>query len=139
MKLFVAVLVVVISVMLASQKVHAGPYADALSRCLIESTSRDDRTDLVRWLFSAASKHPAVKPISNVSDAQLDAANKTIADLVTRLLTDSCRAQTKEAIQYEGTSTLETSFRLLGEVAGQELFSSPRGCSWNGRSRSAHG
>ena len=42
-----------------------------------------------------------------------------------RLLTDSCRTQTKEAIRYEGASTLESSFRLLGEVAGQELFSSP--------------
>ena len=29
------------------------------------------------------------------------------------------------ALQYEGASTLETSFMILGQVAGQELFSSP--------------
>ena len=103
----------------------AGPYADDLAKCLVSSTTENDRIQLVRWMFSAASLHPAVEPISSVTAADLDAANKTIADLVVKLLTDSCRAQTKDAIKYEGSATLETAFSVLGQVAGQELFTSP--------------
>lgn len=41
---------------------HAGLYTDDLARCLVVSTSTQDRADLVRWIFSAASAHPVVKP-----------------------------------------------------------------------------
>jgi len=75
-------------------------------------------------MFSAASLHPAVAPISAVSEEQRDSVNKIIADLVVNLLTDNCRPETEEALQYEGTSTIEASFSVLGQVAGQELFSS---------------
>ena len=109
----------------------AGIYADELGKCLVESTSQRDRLDLVQWLFSAASLHPAVEPITSVSEEQLDASNKTIAELVTELLTDSCRSETEKALQYEGMSTLETAFTVLGQVATKshsnlELILRPR-------------
>jgi hypothetical protein len=103
----------------------AGPYADDLSKCLVSATTADDRMALVRWMFSAASRHPAVKEISTVTDAQLDTANKQLAELFTRLLTESCREQAVNAIKYEGQGTLSSGFQLLGQVAAQELFSSP--------------
>lgn len=104
---------------------YAGPYTDQLSRCLVESTSTRDRTALVRWMFSAAAVHPAVKSIASVSKEQLDEANKSMAELMMRLLTDSCRKETKKALKYEGDVTLGASFNVLGQVAGRELFSSP--------------
>lgn len=103
----------------------AGVYTDDLSKCLVESTTEQDRVGLVRWMFVAASAHPAVRPISNVTEADLDAANKGMAELVVRLLTESCRDAARKAVQYEGTSTFEASFEVLGGVAGQELFGSP--------------
>lgn len=103
----------------------AGPYADELGKCLVESTSQRDRVDLVRWMFSAAALHPAVKPISAVTAEQLNEASKVTATLFMRLLTETCRAETKDALQYEGTSTIETAFSVLGQVAGREMFSSP--------------
>lgn len=124
MKIFATTMLLVIVQFAIPTVVHAGPYTDALSKCLVDSTSTRDRQDLVRWMFSAASLHPAVAPISAVSDEQLDAANKTVADLVVRLLTDTCRPETEEALQYEGMSTIEASFSVLGQVAGQELFAS---------------
>ena len=110
---------------LSPTNASAGDHADKLAKCLVESTSQRDRIELVRWMFSAASLHPAVKPLSSVSEAQLDNANKVIADLVVRLLTDSCRAEAESALQHEGATTLETAFSVLGQVAGTELFSSP--------------
>lgn len=103
----------------------AGPYANELGKCLVESTSQRDRVDLVRWMFSAAALHPAVKPISTVSEEQLDDASRTTAALFMRLLTESCRSETEKALQFEGASTIETAFSVLGQVAGREMFSSP--------------
>ena len=103
----------------------AGIYTDDLSKCLVESTTKKDRVALVKWMFSAASLHPAVKSISSVTAEDLDNANKITANLFMKLLTDSCVKETKKALKFEGQTTIETSFRVLGQVAGRELFSSP--------------
>ena len=104
---------------------HAGPFSDDLAKCLVSSTTVDDRTSLVRWFFAAASVHPAVEPLTAVTQKQLDASNKTVAELFTRLLTDACLAEARSALKFEGPSTFETSFQILGEVAGKEMFSHP--------------
>ena len=110
---------------IAASSVQAGPYTNDLSKCLVESTSARDRSALVKWMFSAASSHPAVRSISSVSKQQLDAANKDTAELFMKLLTKSCRQETEKALKYEGEATIHTSFGVLGQVAGQELFASP--------------
>jgi hypothetical protein len=60
-----------------------------------------------------------------VSPKDLDEANKTTAALFMRLLTDSCKDKAKNALNFEGPVTLTTSFQVLGQVAGREMFSSP--------------
>jgi hypothetical protein len=114
--------VVAMSLAISAQ---AGPYTDDLSKCLVSSTMESDRTALVQWMFSAAASHPAVKSIASVSEEQVEAANKTVGELFTKLLTESCREQAEKALKYEGKSTIESSFQVLGQVAGRELFSSP--------------
>lgn len=116
--------VIAISLFL-SHGVNAGPYGDDLAKCLIESTTKNDRTSLVRWMFASAAAHPAVKSIANVSQKELDNANETTGKLFTKILTKTCREQTSKALAYEGTATITTSFQLLGQVAATELFSSP--------------
>ena len=61
----------------------------------------------------------------SVTERQRNKLNKSIAKLFERLLTDSCRKETQAAYKYEGKSTISTSFNLLGQVAGRELFSDP--------------
>ncbi len=103
----------------------AGVYADDLGKCLVSSTTKDDRSNLIRWLFVAAAQHPAVKPIAAISPAQQDASDKAVGTLIMKLLTDSCKTDAQKAIQYEGPVTIQIAFEVLGKVAGQELFSSP--------------
>lgn len=103
----------------------AGPYGDKLGNCLVESTSQRDRNILIVWMFSAASQHPVVRNILNVSPEQMDLANKNMADLTVKLLTENCKVETSEALKNEGATALESSFRLFGQVAGNELFTSP--------------
>jgi hypothetical protein len=103
----------------------AGIYGDALGKCLVSSTSVEDRNTLVKWLFASAASHPAVKSIAIASDTQRLELDKQIAQLVERLLTESCKSETQQAVKYEGQGVFESSFEILGKVAGRELFSSP--------------
>jgi hypothetical protein len=103
----------------------AGPYADDLSKCLVSSTTDKDQTDLVRWLFAAAALHPDVSSIAAVSDQQRSEMGRTVGQLFERLLTESCRAQFRDAMKYEGSQTIEVSFSVLGEVAMRNLIQDP--------------
>jgi hypothetical protein len=110
---------------LATGPAWAGVYTDELSKCLVESTSAEDRTALVKWMFTAASAHPAIHSLSTATTADMDSANEATGALFTRLLTESCKVQTQKALRFEGPATLQLSFTVLGQVAGAELFSNP--------------
>jgi hypothetical protein len=103
----------------------AGPYSDDLAKCLVKSTTDSDKTLLMKWMFAGASLHPEVKDIGTVTDAQRDALNRSTASMVQRLLTVSCRQPFQDAVKYEGPAVLQSSFQVLGQVAGTGLFSHP--------------
>lgn len=110
---------------LAAPVAQAGVYTDDLSKCLVDSTTTDDRTALVKWMFAAASAHPAISSFSTVTQADRDTANQAMGVLFMKLMTESCRAQAQRALKYEGPATIQLSFQVLGQVAGAELFSNP--------------
>lgn len=121
----IALTLVAAACALAAVPARAGPYSDALGKCLVQATTRQDREALVRWMFVALAHHPAVRSLVKVSAAQGDAANKATAEMFMRLLTTSCRDDTQRAMQYEGAAAIQTGFQLLGQVAGMELMGSP--------------
>ena len=104
----------------------AGPYADSLSRCLVSGTTPAEKTTLVRWMFAMMALHPEVESGAKVTAEQRAALSRETALLFQRLLTQACAGETREAVKYEGASTIESSFSLLGQVAARELFSHPR-------------
>ncbi|MGZ8993582.1 MAG: hypothetical protein ACXW16_06150 [Burkholderiaceae bacterium] len=101
---------------------EAGPYADDLGKCLVKSTTSADKRALVKWMFATASLHPDIQPIAAVSAQQRDSLNKAIGALFDRLLTQTCSQQAIQAFNFEGGSTIEYSFQILGQVAARELF-----------------
>ena len=112
-------------ILLTAPSAFAGPYSDEMAKCLVTSTSETDKNFLVKWMFAAAALHPAVKSISSVSDAQRNELNMRTAKLFEKLLTESCKSQVQTAIKYEGPSTIESAFQVLGQVAARGLFSDP--------------
>ena len=112
--------------LLVSTSGFAGPYGDALGKCLVSSTSPAEKTTLIRWMFATLSLHPDVQSMSAVSLQQRTSVNKDTARLFEKLLTVSCARETKEAVKYEGATTIESAFSLLGQVAMRELFANPR-------------
>jgi hypothetical protein len=122
----VAVAGIVFSLTLATvESAVAGPYVDAMSRCLVRSTSEADRSFLVKWMFATAAVHPAVKSIASITDAQRDELNKRAAKLLERLITESCKSEMRNALNHEGAGAIEASFQALGQVAARSLFSDP--------------
>ena len=103
---------------------YAGPHADELSKCLVESTSPKDRAAFVRWMFASAAAHPAVKDLISVSPDAMEQANEDMARMCMTLLAEHCLAESRKAIKYEGATAFESAFRTLGELAGTELFGS---------------
>ena len=51
----------------------------------------------------SAALHPAVGSIASVSDAKRDELNRNAAKIVERLLTESCRSETRNALKHEGS------------------------------------
>lgn len=121
-----AVFGVVFSLALFSSELALpGIYTDDMARCLVNSTSVAERNGLVKWMFASAALHPAVKSIASISEGQRQESDKYMAQLVQKLLFESCRTQTQQAVKYEGQLAFQSSFEVLGQVAARDLFSEP--------------
>jgi hypothetical protein len=111
--------------MLSSSPAWGGVYADDLAKCLVSSTTEADRVSLARWIFMAFAAHPAVAPLTKATQADIDAVNAETGRLFMRLLTESCRAKSVDALRYEGANSMQQAFTVLGQVAGMELSANP--------------
>jgi hypothetical protein len=96
-----------------------------MAKCLVRSTTSEDKTALVQWMFAMMSLHPAVRTMATVSGEQRTAVSQRVADIFQELLTKSCVNETKDAVKYEGEVTIVSSFSMLGQVAARELFQDP--------------
>jgi hypothetical protein len=105
---------------------HAGIYTDEMSKCLVRTTTPQDQSDLVVWVFAAMSAHPSVKTYANITEPQRVEITKKASGLMERLLIDRCRKETVEALKYEGSSAIEQSFGVLGQVAMRGLMGDPQ-------------
>ena len=111
--------------LVVSQYSAADVYTDDLAKCLVESSSPQDKLTLVEWMFTAMSLHPQVESMAAISKEKRASANKNVANLFARLLTETCVTQAKKAVQYEGGIAIQSSFRVFGQVAARELFAHP--------------
>lgn len=122
MRLSLRLAVVGVLATLLASPVLAGPYSDDLAKCLVESTSAQDKVDFARWIFIAIAAHPSVKEWSKATAADREAILTKVGHLFTRLLTQDCRDKADKALRYEQSSAVQGSFSVLGQVAMQELM-----------------
>ncbi len=117
MRAFIAIVA-----LLVVAEAQAGIYSDDMARCLVKSTSPEDKTALVRWVFAIASLHPGVADVAAMSAKMREQTDRTVAALFERLVTEDCRTESQDAMRYEGPDAFEQSFQVLGEVAMTELM-----------------
>lgn len=104
---------------------HAGSYADALSQCLIRSTTPADQKAVVRWAFATMALDPDVAAMSAVTQAQRASINQQAGALVTDLLARSCSQPAQQALMFEGPGAARTAFEAWARWAITNLATEP--------------
>ncbi|ESQ75949.1 hypothetical protein [Asticcacaulis sp. AC402] len=104
---------------------HAGPASEALSRCLIQKSTKTDRANLARWIFGVIARHPSVSDLSAMTDAKYEKVNRAAGDVFTRLMAVDCAAESAEALRAESSDGFGQAFKSLGELAMTELMGDP--------------
>lgn len=103
----------------------AGPSADNLSACLAENTTGKERKELARWIFVAMAMHPDMQGLSTATGKTREQTLRYVGTLITRLVSDNCAKETRNAVRNEGGSSLQSAFGSLGKLAMQELMTNP--------------
>lgn len=114
-----------LSLMSLSPLIQASETADAAATCLTDNTSGKDRKDLVRWMFLALAKHPALVTIAAASPEQDEHSNQAVGALFTRLIAVDCPKEMRALIAESGPTAIASAFEVLGKVAAQELMAHP--------------
>lgn len=117
--------VVGVILILVSCSAQAGVYSNDLSKCLVETSTANDRIVLVKWMFTAIAAHPAVSGMSKITDRDREEINRQAAGMFVHLVGELCQSQAKKAVQFEGPYAIQQAFRVFGRVAGKELFQNP--------------
>ena len=112
-------------VTLVADPAVAGVYSDDLGRCFVDSTSSDDRIELIRWMAFGFSSHPDLRPTVSVDEGARASTDRYVGELFTSLLVERCRAEAVEAVRYEGPLAIQASFQVLGQVASGDLMTNP--------------
>jgi hypothetical protein len=97
----------------------------ALSDCLVDSVSEDDKRALVKWIFAMLARHPDVKPLSDINAAQDEKIVRDASAVFETLMADKCAAQLRAAVRKSGTDAVGKSFERLGETATGALLQDP--------------
>jgi len=101
---------------------YANQETQQFSQCLTDSMTGKERKNLAKWIFLGMSAHSMLKPYSDVSESDVDASNKFVGELITRLITEDCPEQASAAYKVLGSSAFEQAFKVAGEVAMQEVM-----------------
>ena len=125
-KLFIPLLAILAVLLnISNQPTFAGPFADEMAKCLVTSTNNRDRNKLLKWMFKIYSDHPEVSYMVDLSDREKKVIDKEMADLFTRLLSEDCFEESKNAQKYEGNIVFVNAFRILGQTAAQGFTGNP--------------
>ena len=120
-------LTIILSVIILANmnSVFAGQPTQQFSACLTDSLNGKERKLLAKWIYFGMSSHSLIKPYSNASDKDIEESNKFVGALITRMLTEDCPKQAKAALDDSGATAFTEAFRIVGEVAMQELMTEP--------------
>ena len=110
----------------ASPQSHAGEAADALSACLTDAVTLDDRRALARWIFSVLSEHPDVKSLTAIDNATRTTLEMEGAAVFERLIVKDCTEQSRTTLAEEGTDGFGKAFETVGQVAMGSVVEHPQ-------------
>jgi len=104
-----------------SMPASASSPTEVFATCLVDTLNGKERKVLAKWIFFSIAAHPEIKSYSNASTADIEASDKYIGKLITRLLTVDCPNEMKAAHKTNPLA-VQQGFELVGKVAMQELL-----------------
>lgn len=122
MKIRVIILATIIGGTWLSETALAEQPSESLGVCMVDSMTGKERKQIAQWLFFAMAAHPDMQEFSKVTENAQKKANEFIGKLLTRLLTENCPTQAKQAMEKKGSVAMNDAFGLVGKVAMQELM-----------------
>ncbi len=103
---------------------NAGVYTQNLSKCFIDSTTKQERILLAKWMFVIFSQYPGLKNLSKTTPQTVESYNKKVADLITNLITQKCKKEAKLVLMHE-PQNISQSFEVLGRISVNEIINNP--------------
>ncbi|SIN72386.1 hypothetical protein [Halodesulfovibrio marinisediminis] len=103
----------------------AGVYGDELTKCLVQSATKEDRVALATWMGVLLAQHSKVSQHVRTSYSDLVDTTNSAVDSVTRLTFQICENEARQAMKYEGAEAYKKSFQYFGTIAIQELMTDP--------------
>jgi hypothetical protein len=105
--------------------VCAGTYGDDLTRCILQSSTDEDKATVLKWTFSNFGQNPALGDLPRPSQAQADELARKVVENLERLAMVNCRKEAIAALKFESPSAIAASFGTLAETIGQTLYKNP--------------
>ncbi len=105
---------------------HAGEYQDKLDQCLKSSVTEQDRKALVQWMFLGFAANQDMASYTKISSVDLERADRKVANIFDKLMTQNCTQEITAVVQNEGTNALSKSFEYLGRYASESMLSDPK-------------
>lgn len=99
---------------------------DALTKCLVESSSPEDKRILVKWVFAVIAQHPDIASMTQIDAAQRVVIDRDAADVFEKLLAEQCAAPLRAAVKQSGTDAIGRSFQALGTSAATDMLQNPQ-------------
>lgn len=99
---------------------------EALTQCLMKSTSADDKRVLVKWVFAVIAQHPDIASMTQIDAAQRSAIDRDAAKVFEQLLADQCAGPLRTAMKQSGTDAIGKSFQTLGTSAATDMLQNPQ-------------
>lgn len=99
---------------------------DALTKCLVESSSPEDKRILVKWVFAVIAQHPDIASMTQIDAAQRLVIDRDAAVVFEKLLAEQCAAPLRAAVKQSGTDAIGRSFQALGTSAATDMLQNPQ-------------
>lgn len=99
---------------------------DALTKCLVESSSPEDKRILVKWVFAVIAQHPDIASMTQIDAAQRLVIDRAAAGVFEKLLAEQCAAPLRAAVKQSGTDAIGRSFQALGTSAATDMLQNPQ-------------
>lgn len=100
-------------------------HADALAQCMLAHTAPADKKAVIRWLVLSLATAPQVKGDLTVAAGAKDDADRQLATLFTRLVTEDCPDKARPLFKSGSPAAFRLAFAPLGQVAARDAFSDP--------------